>query len=145
MNTTTKQKFGAYAANQRSDETVRETEAHALLSCASKLDSAIKNKEDMDSYIDAIKHNQQLWTLFQVCLCEPDNALPLETKKLLLSLSKYIDKTSFKALTEYNPDLLKSMIDINRNIAAGLSVKNASESSSNEAGAAEKGFVRTSA
>ncbi len=117
------EKHNSYTAHQRSDETVRETEARALLSCASRLEAARKPDCSMDDYISAIKHNQQLWTIFQVCLCEPDNQLPRDLKVLLLNLSRYVDKVSFRALTEYNPDLLQSLIGINRNISAGLSVK----------------------
>jgi len=38
----------------------------------------------------------------------------------LLNLSIYIDKMSMRALAEQNPALLNSLIEINRNIAAGL-------------------------
>lgn len=111
---------GVYTAHQRSDETVRETEARALLSCASKLDFARREESTMDDYINAIKHNQQLWTIFQVCLCEQDNPLPRDLKILLLNISRYIDKVSFRALSEYDPNLLRSLIEIDRTIAAGL-------------------------
>jgi flagellar protein FlaF len=115
--------MNAYSAHQRADETVRETEAHALLSCAGRLEAARAEGASMESYIDAIKHNQQLWTIFQVCLCEPDNPLPRDLKILLLNISRYIDKASIRALSHFEPDLLKGLISINRNIAAGLSVK----------------------
>lgn len=112
-----------YTGHQRADETVRETEARALLSCANRLESARRAESAMDDYIDAIKHNQQLWTIFQVALCEPSNPLPRDLKVLLLNISRYIDKVSFRALSEYNPDLLRSLVDIDRIIAAGLSAK----------------------
>ena len=117
-----KEKLNSYTAHQRSDETIRETEARALLSCASRLEAARKPGSSKDDYVSAIKHNQQLWTIFQVCLCEPDNKLPRDLKVLLLNLSRYVDKVSFRALGKYDPDLLQSLIGINRNIAAGLSV-----------------------
>lgn len=112
-----------YTGHQRSDESVRETEARALLSCASRLEAARRAEGSMDEYIDAVKHNQQLWTIFQVALCEPSNPLPRDLKLLLLNISRYIDKVSFRALSEYNLDLLRSLIDIDRTIAAGLSAK----------------------
>ncbi len=117
-----KDKLNSYTTHQRKDETVRETEARALLSCASRLESARKPESSKEDYASAIKHNQQLWTIFQVCLCEPENKLPQDLKLLLLNLSRYVDKISFRALGEHSPDLLKSLIGINRNIAAGLSM-----------------------
>jgi flagellar protein FlaF len=123
MSIVAKENIGAYTSTQRSDEPIRETEARALLSCAGKLEAARAPNAPMEEYIAAIKHNQQLWTIFQVCLCEPDNTLPRDLKILLLNISRYVDKASFRALTNYEPDSLKGLISINRNIAAGLSVK----------------------
>jgi flagellar biosynthesis activator protein FlaF len=120
MNTTAQQ-VGSYAQNQRSSETVRETEARALLNCANRLVAAQDINNGYEYYIDAIKHNQELWTLFQVMLADPQNPLPRDLKITLLNLSRYVDKVSLRASAEYNPDLLNSLIDINKQIAAGLS------------------------
>lgn len=113
----------AYTNHQRGKETVRETEARALLSCASRLEEVRNPDSSREAFGDAVRHNQQLWTIFQVCLCEPDNPLPRELKVLLLNLSRYIDKVSFRALGDNNRDLLRSLININRMIATGLSAK----------------------
>lgn len=110
----------AYGSYQRTGETIRETEAHALLSCASKLEAARDPSISRADFGSAIRHNQKLWTFFQVCLCEPDNALPRDLKVLLLNLSRYVDKTSFRAVKEDNRQLLNSLVNINRTIAAGL-------------------------
>lgn len=123
MSAATNEVLQVYSQHQRGEETVRETEARALLSCASRLEKARRPDSNMEDYAAAIKHNQQLWTIFQVCLCEPDNALPRDLKILLLNISNYIDKASFRLIADYKPDGLKSLIDINRHIAAGLSVK----------------------
>jgi flagellar protein FlaF len=121
MNTAT-DKLSSYTSTQREGETVRETEARALLSCAGRLAAAQNPENGVESYLDAVRHNQQLWTIFQVALCEPENLLPRELKITLLNLSRFVDKVSLRAQAEYNPTLLTSLIDINRQIAAGLSV-----------------------
>lgn len=113
----------AYNTHQRQDETIRETEAHALLSCASRLETARQPDCPKDFFTDALHHNQQLWTLFQACLCDPENPLPRDLKTLLLNLSCYVDKVTFRAMSERNTDLLRSLISINRTIAAGLRQK----------------------
>ncbi len=127
MNAQAKSQTKTYSAHQRNDETVRETEAHALLSCASRLELACKPECSKDDFVAHVQHNQQLWTLFQVTLCEPDNPLPRDLKALLLNISRYVDKASFAAIGDGNKDILKGLISINRNIAAGLSVKPKSE------------------
>lgn len=152
MNTQVKQQLGAYATHQQKTETVRETEARALLNCANRLVAAQDPKNGMEAYLDAIRQNQHLWTLFQVTLTEPDNPLPRDLKVILLNLSRFVDKVSLRASAEYNPSLLTSLVNINRQIAAGLSVASAapaagvsaaagaaSASSSSQAGAPQAG------
>jgi len=115
-----KEVHSAYNTHQRGDESVRETEARALLSCASRLEAAREESCSQDEFYDALRHNQQLWSLFQACMCESDNPLPRDLKGLLLNLSCYVDKVTFRALANNNKNLLRSLININRNIAAGL-------------------------
>lgn len=120
----------AYTSAQRSEETVRETEAHALLNCASRLELARREGASREEFGEAVRHNQQLWTVFQTCLCEADNPLPRELKTILLNLSLFVDKVSFRACAESNPRLLDSLININRVIAAGLAKKPEKEAAS---------------
>ena len=112
----------------------RDTDARALLSCARRLDDAKnmlqgdpKSREALRVCAEAIRHNQRLWTIFQVALSDPQNPLPDDLKLILLNLSRYVDKTSFRAIGKYTPDLLESLININRMIAAGLSKQPAAE------------------
>lgn len=124
MTQTAAQNVAAYQqASITETENVRETEARALLNCAARLAKAQEPEAGMDFYLDAVRHNQQLWTIFQVTLCEADNPLPRDLKVTLLNLSRFVDKMSLRAQAEYTPSLLTSLIDINRHIAAGLSVK----------------------
>ena len=108
----------------------RETDARALLVCAARLNDAKtlmeldgKSKDNLRLYGEAIRYNQRLWTIFQVALCDPENPLPEDLKVILLNLSNYVDKTSFRAVGRYTPNLVDSLININRIIAAGLSKK----------------------
>ncbi len=128
MTSTTQGKIGAYSTHQRTNEDGRETDARALLSCASRLQAAIETGgKDMKVYGDAIRHNQRLWTIFQIALCDPDNPLPNDLKTTLLNLSRYIDRISFRAVTVFAPQLLTEIIDINRAIATGLTARPRSE------------------
>jgi flagellar biosynthesis activator protein FlaF len=130
MSKTVSQQVGAYGNMQQKGETIRETESRALLNCANRLSLAQKEWGDVDIYDSAIRHNLELWTLFQSTLAESDNPLPRDLKITLLTLSKFIDKRSFQALSEYDPALLTVLIDINRQIAAGLNAQAEQEVSS---------------
>ncbi len=118
---TTQSKIEAYSDQQKTGGSQRAIEAQALLNCAARLYQAQQPSADYATYADNVRHNQRLWTVFQVSLCEEDNPLPRDLKITLLNLSRFVDKVSLRALAEHNPALLTSLIDINRNIAAGLS------------------------
>jgi flagellar biosynthesis activator protein FlaF len=129
------EKVNVYGKNQKVQTATptgnsRDTDARALLSCASCLNDAkelmkgnVKSKDNLKIYGEAIRKNQRLWTIFQVALSDPDNHLPLPLKTTLFNLSQYVDKTSFNAIGKYAPELIDSLIKINRIIAAGLSKK----------------------
>lgn len=131
MSAMVKQQHGTYTTHQRGDESVRETEAHALLSCASRLEAVRKQDCSREDFVDAVRHNQQLWTLFQSCLCEDGNPLPNNLKLILLNISRYVDKASFRAIGEHDSSILPGLININRKIAAGLRM-NAPSSATND-------------
>ncbi|MDE2030232.1 MAG: hypothetical protein KGI97_06685 [Alphaproteobacteria bacterium] len=110
----------------------RETDSRALAACVHRLEDAKaavirapKSKEAMKAYTDAVRHNQRLWTIFQVALSDPENSLPSDLKILLLNLSRYVDKASFRAVGKFVPSEIDSLININRLIAAGLSKQTA--------------------
>jgi len=124
MTSTANDQANAYSARQRVKEDNREIDARALLNCASRLKAALDDKgTDKNAYADAIKHNQKLWTFFQVAVNDPENLLPRDLKVIIFNLSLYVDKVSFAALTGYSASTLESLISINRKIAAGLSIK----------------------
>jgi flagellar protein FlaF len=129
MTKTTKEQYSAYASGTPvplDEADGREIDRRALLNCAARLNVALADAgKDMAAYDDAIRHNQRLWTLFQVALCDQENTLPRHLKMILLNLSRYVDRTSFRAITEFAPQLLNSLIDINRTVAAGLNKKQA--------------------
>ena len=124
--TTGQQQHGhnAYASHNATVLSDREIDARALVRCADRLQQSLKNKDDMKEYSASIRHNQKLWTIFQVALADPENPLATDLKITLLSLSRYVDKTSFRAVTEFMPALVESLANINRIIAVGLMKKN---------------------
>jgi len=70
---------------------------------------------------EALKLNQRLWTFFQAELSSDDNPLPSELKVNLLQLVEFIDRRTFEVMSLPAPEKLTVLININRNIAAGLS------------------------
>ena len=101
----------------------RETEARVLTQAAIKLKDCRDNwgAKDQDEKLDeALKYTQRIWSIFQGELSSEDNPLPRQLKINLLQLSSFIDKRIFETMSYPSPEKLTAVININKNIAAGL-------------------------
>ncbi len=119
----------AYESGARSTGSSRELEAGALFKAARQFEACLQDwsATDRPARLDeALRYNQRLWTVFQGELAQPSNPLPVELKVNLLRLSAFIDKRTFEIMADPSPDKLQALIDINRNIAAGLSERGGS-------------------
>lgn len=113
-------KIQAYAATQKQTMSPREVEAMALTKAAVLLEEARGNSDNRDAIAQALRFNHLLWTIIQADISEPENQLPAEIKANIMSLSIFIDKQTVKALKSSRPEDLEALININRNLAAGL-------------------------
>jgi flagellar protein FlaF len=112
-----------YAKNAQETASLRELEAQLLMRAASKL-QAIKDGSvtDNTNIISAIRFNRRLWIVFADALGRAENQLPIEIKRNVTSLAMFVLNRSrlLETATEHNPDRLGVLININREIAAGL-------------------------
>ncbi len=114
----------AYRAVQKNTLSGRELEASVLVKAAHKLKHCKENWDspDRDERLDeALRYNQRLWSFFQAELSRPDHPMPKKLREDLLSLSLFIDKRIFEVMASPSPEKLDILININLNIAAGLS------------------------
>lgn len=111
---------GAYQSQQRQNLTPREAEAMAFTKAAVLLDDASKDPSDYEAFAQALRFNHLLWTIIQADITDKANTLPPMIKANVLSLSIFVDKQTALALTEGKPELLNSLVNINRNMAEGL-------------------------
>ena len=101
----------------------RETEARVLTQGAVKLVDCQKHwnaQDHRDKLNTALTYNQRIWSIFQVEISNPGNPLPENIKRNILQLSQFIDNRIFDIMAFPSPEKLNILIDINRNIAAGL-------------------------
>ena len=120
----------AYSNVHKMTLTGRELEAEVLTKAAQKLTFCQNNWEASDREENlkaALRYNQQVWTVFQTELSSPENPLPKKLKEDLLALSAFIDKRIFDIMSFPAPEKLSAIININLNIAAGLSGSPAQE------------------
>ena len=103
----------------------RMLEGQVLLQAAGKLESLAKrlgaeksvSREEIGETID---YNQKLWQLFVDTMKDPGHLLPQEIKSNVLSLALFVFKRSHEILIDTTPEKFTVLININRNIAAGL-------------------------
>ncbi len=97
------------------------TEAWALTTTARKLQEAKERPDDIDGLLHAVRLNWRLWTIFQAELTEPTCGLPVDLRSNLLNLSNFVDKISVGIFADPGVKDLDTLININRQIASGLS------------------------
>ena len=98
----------------------RETEGRALMEAARRLSIAKDNPGDPDAIVDTVRLNWRLWTIFQSEVSEPEAGLPEDLRTNMLTLCNFVDKRTVEILANPKSQLLDVLININRNIAAGL-------------------------
>ncbi len=101
----------------------RELEASILNQAALKLKHCQDNwdADDRDEkLLAALEYNQQVWSILQSELVKADHPLPDQIRQNLLNLSAFVDKRIFETMAFPSPEKLTIVIEINRNIAAGL-------------------------
>lgn len=114
----------AYREIEKATLSGRELEASILVRAAHLLKECKDRWSDPDTKerLDhALRYNQKLWSLFQAELSRPDHPMPKKLREDLLSLSLFIDKRTFEIFASPSPEKLDILININLNIAAGLS------------------------
>jgi flagellar protein FlaF len=115
-----KDKVAVYQQQQKRNLSPREVEAMAFTKAALLLEDAKKQTGNIEEYAKALRFNHLLWTIIQADLTEPENQLPPEIKANVMSLSIFVDKQTTKALRSSSAADLDVLININRNLAAGL-------------------------
>ncbi|TAK99226.1 MAG: flagellar biosynthesis regulatory protein FlaF [Rhodospirillaceae bacterium] len=113
-------KIAAYQQQQKRNLSPREVEAMAFTKAALMLEDAKKHIDNITEYSKALRFNHLLWTIIQADLTDPENQLPPEIKANVMSLSIFVDKQTTKALRSTTVNDLDVLININRNLAAGL-------------------------
>jgi flagellar protein FlaF len=116
----------AYETAAKATTSSRELEAAALFKAARMLEDCHQawSASDRDQRLQtALRYNQRLWTFFQAELSDPESHLPVDLRVGLLRLSTFVDRRTFELLAQPDREKLRALIDIDRNIAVGLSVQ----------------------
>ena len=100
----------------------RATEADLLVEAALRLQKvrdnwAPNNTSDLDV---ALRYNRMLWTILISTVTKYDNPLPQAIRQNVANLGLFVMKHTIGILVEPKPEKISTLIEINRNLAAGL-------------------------
>ncbi|MCX8069298.1 MAG: flagellar biosynthesis regulator FlaF [Thermodesulfovibrionales bacterium] len=105
------------------DPSGREIEATALDKAAAMIEYCTDNWDSpkiKELLFEALRHNQTLWSILKNEVQNPDNPLPQNIKDNITALSNFINKRTFEIQSWPSKEKLNILIEINKNIAAGL-------------------------
>ncbi len=109
------------SAMAKQTENPRELEADLLLSAAARLqairDGSAGGRPELDA---ALTFNRKLWSIFVDSATSPNNPLPAGLRQNVANLGIFVFKQTMAVLADPKPEKLGSLININRELAAGL-------------------------
>lgn len=111
----------AYAQTAKETASPRQLEANLLLKAAAKLQAVHESwREEPIGLNEALTYNRRLWTVFIDSVIDENNRLPPQVRQNIANLGIFVMGETFSLMTKPKPDHLLSLININRDIAAGL-------------------------
>ena len=110
-----------YGAVAKQTANPRELEADLLLSAAARLQAIRDGWEQKAPELDAaLLYNRKLWSIFVTSATSPENPLPVGLRQNVANLGIFVFKQTLAMLADPKPETLGSLININRELAAGL-------------------------
>ena len=111
----------AYARVADTIASPRENEAKALLMAANKLQAIMTNADaTFQQMSDALMFNRKLWTIFLSEAHRDGNPQPLEVRQKIANIGVFVLSHTAALQISRQRQHFKPLIEINRNIAAGL-------------------------
>jgi flagellar protein FlaF len=116
----------AYKTVARQTSSPRELEASLLLQAASRLQAV---QEGWDSEVpggvkakldDALLYNRKLWSVFVSDMADVNHPMPRELRQNFVNIGLFVMNHTVAVMSNPQPERLGSLININREIAAGL-------------------------
>ena len=99
----------------------RELEANLLLKAAARLQAASDSwGGGRDQIGDALLYNRKLWSIFLTSVTRVDNPLPDLIRQNVANLGVFVMSQTLSLMTEPQREKLAPLININRELAAGL-------------------------
>jgi len=110
-----------YGAIAKQTANPRELEADLLLNAAARLQAIRDSWDGNQSQLDAaLLYNRKLWSIFVTSATSPENPLPTGLRQNVANLGLFVFNHTMTVLANPKPENLGTLININRELAAGL-------------------------
>lgn len=130
------QAAGVYSDHaQKNTPDQRELEARVLLKSAKMLADLQEALDDANSELieSTLKYNRQIWMMFyDTALENPEENRPNDLRSNIINLANFIFKREMDIISEPTKQKFDVLININKEIAAGLMTKPAAEQTKEE-------------
>jgi flagellar protein FlaF len=112
----------AYARTAQATASPRDIEAQALLKAANQLQEVMLNlgRTD-DDFAEALLFNRKLWAILLSAVTSEESQQTVEIRQNIASIGTFVMTQTMELQLNPQREKLKSLIDINCNLAAGLS------------------------
>ncbi|ESR26764.1 flagellar biosynthesis regulator FlaF [Lutibaculum baratangense] len=110
----------AYGQVTRQTASPRDLEADLLLKAAAKLQAVCDDESRQGDLHDALTYNRRLWTLLVSSATRPENPLPQAIKNNIANIALFVFNRTMAIQADRAANTVAPLININRQIAAGL-------------------------
>jgi flagellar protein FlaF len=111
----------AYGAVAKQIANPRQLEAQLLLKAAARLQSVHDDWDNKRTELEpALHYNRKLWTVLFTSVTDPTHALPAPIRQNVANLGMFVLKHTLDLAVQPQPERLRPLISINRELAAGL-------------------------
>ena len=115
------QALSAYNKVSKQTATPRQLESNLLAKSAAQFQRIRDNWDDGRAELeDAMMFNRRLWTVFMTSVTREDSPLPYAIRQNIANLGIFIMNRQLELLTKPEAQKLDALININREVAAGL-------------------------
>ena len=115
------QAAAAYQQTAKKTANPRELEASLLSKSAAQLQRIKDDWDNKQSELEgALTYNRKLWTVFLTSVTKDENPLPIAIKQKVANLGIFVMNQAITVLARPAPEKLAVLININKELAAGL-------------------------
>lgn len=111
----------AYARTSQTVASPRDLEATVLLKAATRLQGIQEDWEARRTDLfEALGFNRKLWTILVTSVTDAENPIDADVRQNIVELGMFTFDRTVSCLVEPAPEKLTALVNINRELAAGL-------------------------